>query len=579
MVSTQDIRYKLTKKIQAIPITESLFLLLLLMQGVAWGQAGPVRLQGSGGTITEINVSGTYYEVHTYTGSSTFTPPSGATSVEYLVVAGGGGGGNSTDRTGGGGGAGGVLNGLSYAVTVQGYSVTVGAGGAANTSGSNSVFGTLTAIGGGRGGQSTNLATTGGSGGGAYHNNSDSGKAGTTGQGSAGGNGYDNGSSQFGAGGGGGQSQAGATGVSGQAGKGGNGYTSSISGNSLVYAGGGGGGYERTSGSSGLGGAGGTGGGGAGAYSASNTSSVNGTSGSANTGGGGGGAAGSSSGVGGAGGSGIVIIRYKAPTLQITTQPSSTISCGRNFLQPPVVRLLDGNGSAVAGVTVTAAIETGTGGALYNNQAVTDANGYATFTNLQITGSVGNTYTLNFTVPGSTGKVISNTITLTITNPPATTGATVCTGTVATLSASGAVSGDKYKWYDASNGGNLLKTSTNNTDNTYTTTTLTITTNYWVSILNAAGCESARTQVTATVSKPVATVTNQTNITCYSGIDGTITVSASGGTAPYSYTKNDGANWTLVPATDPPFTFQFTGLVANQPYRIKVKDSNGCLSE
>ncbi len=75
----------------------------------------------------------------------------------------------------------------------------------------------------------------------------------------------------------------------GQAGKGGNGYTSLISGSSLVYAGGGGGGYERTAGSAGLAGAGGTGGGGAGAYSASNTTSVNGIAGTVNTGGGGGG--------------------------------------------------------------------------------------------------------------------------------------------------------------------------------------------------------------------------------------------------------------------------------------------------
>ena len=61
----------------------------------SFGQAGPVKFKGSGGTVTEITVSGTLYEVHSYTttGSSTFTPPSGASSVEYLVVAGGGGGG------------------------------------------------------------------------------------------------------------------------------------------------------------------------------------------------------------------------------------------------------------------------------------------------------------------------------------------------------------------------------------------------------------------------------------------------------------------------------------------------------
>src|SRR6185295_20318356 len=109
----------------------------LFLSQNSFGQAGPLRLRGSGGTITEINVGGTFYEVHSYTttGSSTFTPPSGATNVEYLVVAGGGGGGRSVDRTGGGGGAGGVLSGSTFAVTVQSYPVTVGGGGAANTNG------------------------------------------------------------------------------------------------------------------------------------------------------------------------------------------------------------------------------------------------------------------------------------------------------------------------------------------------------------------------------------------------------------------------------------------------------------
>jgi hypothetical protein len=80
-----------------------------------------------------------------------------------------------------------------------------------------------------------------------------------------------------------------------------------------------------------------------------------------------------------------------------------------------------------------------------------------------------------------------------------TTGGMICIGgSTAVLSASGAVTGEKYKWYDAVTGGNLLKTSTDNTDNIYTTPTLSATTNYWVSILNASGCESARVQVTAT---------------------------------------------------------------------------------
>ena len=470
------------------------FIVNLFFVQNGFGQAGPVKLKGSGGTITEINISGTFYEVHSYTatGSSTFTPPSGAGSVEYLVVAGGGGGGNSSDRTGGGGGAGGVLSNPSYGVTVQGYPVTVGGGGAANTAGSNSVFATLIAVGGGRGGQSTALAknTTGGSGGGGYHNVADAGGSGTAGQGTVGGSGYDNGTNQFGAGGGGGQSQAGANGVSGLGGKGGNGFTSLITGSSLVYAGGGGGGYERTGGASGTAGAGGTGGGGAGAYSASNTSSVNGTAGTVNTGSGGGGAAGSGTGTGGAGGSGIVIIRYKAPTMAITTQPSAIVPAGSNFAQAVVTQILDGNGFAVPGIVVTASIQSGTGGTLSNNTATTDAGGNAAFTNLQLSGPAGNAYTLNFQVPGSGTSVISNTI----------------------------------------------------------------------SICN----------------NPVSSVSGQADITCNGAADGTITVSASGGVGPYTFSIDNGVNY--LPPTSGNMRL-FTGLAPNNLYRIRVKDNVGCESK
>jgi len=81
---------------------------------------------------------------------------------------------------------------------------------------------------------------------------------------------------------------------------------------------------------------------------------------------------------------------------------------------------------------------------------------------------------------------------------PITTGGLICIGSTANLSASGAVAGESYKWYNVATGGTLLKTSTNNSDNTYVTPVISATTNYWVSILNSNGCESTRTIVTAT---------------------------------------------------------------------------------
>lgn len=118
--------------------------------------------KATGGTIT---TSGGY-TIHTFTSSGTFTPTE-TLSVEYLVVAGGGSGGaqGASSRGAGGGGAGGVEPGTGHVVTAQAYTITVGAGGAAQTGdnvgndGSDSIFDTITAIGGGGGGQRTTVGS------------------------------------------------------------------------------------------------------------------------------------------------------------------------------------------------------------------------------------------------------------------------------------------------------------------------------------------------------------------------------------------------------------------------------------
>jgi hypothetical protein len=219
--------------------------------------------------------------------------------VEYLIIAGGGGGGVGASTWGGagGGGAGGMLEG-SAIVTAQDYSITVGNGGSSQQSGYNSSFNSITATGGGRGGDWNVGGTDGGSGGGGGGVTSAFG-SGTSGQGNNGGRGSQSGGYD-GAGGGGGKNAVGGSASGGAAGAGGAGKSSSISGTATDYAGGGGGGGQ------GAGGSGGLGGGGVGGY----TSNQNGGNGTANKGGGGGGAGGSS-GSGGNGGSGVVIIRYK----------------------------------------------------------------------------------------------------------------------------------------------------------------------------------------------------------------------------------------------------------------------------
>jgi hypothetical protein len=273
---------------------------------------------GSGGNISYYGP----YTIHTFIGSGTFTP-SFTGPVEVLVVAGGGGGGGAESNVngggGGGGGAGGLLYVSSYGVSAgSGITVTIGAGGSGGTidqnnatNGSNSVFGGLTAIGGGRGGadQNPNVPSIGGSGGGAGGDSGVAGAAGITGQGNKGG---DDLNSSRSAGGGGGAGEAGenSTDTSGvlDGTAGGDGLAYSITGFSTYYSGGGGGGgshnFSGTIPNSGLGGLGGGG---------NSVGLINGvltpnTSGVSNTGGGGGGGANATT--AGNGGSGIVILRY-----------------------------------------------------------------------------------------------------------------------------------------------------------------------------------------------------------------------------------------------------------------------------
>jgi len=290
----------------------------------------PSFVAATGGTISTCGD----YKIHAFTGPGTFTVtnagnPAGSNKVDYLVVAGGGGGGGDLGAAGGAGGFRvGAVNSPSapplsspggLPVTATAYPITVGGGGGGNTgtgqgtSGTNSIFSSITSAGGGGGaGDVGKIGLSGGSGGG-----NQSGSCRTAGntppvsppQGNAGGLGVSGNS----AGGGGG-----ATGIGGDSpspGKGGDGGAGApvtgIFGSSPqpfygptngVYAGGGGGGSYP----GGVAPSGGTGGGGPG----NNIGGGAGTAGTTNTGGGGGGG-GVSGSDGGSGGSGIILIRYK----------------------------------------------------------------------------------------------------------------------------------------------------------------------------------------------------------------------------------------------------------------------------
>ena len=327
----------------------------------------PPFIAATGGTV----LTNGDFKTHIFTGPGTFCvtsagTPAGSTTVDYVVIAGGGSGG--VGCAGGGGGAGGFRlansvgcipaptmsplvapNSPSPAglpVSVQGYPITVGGGGAGKPNsplspgikGSDSIFSTITSTGGGFGGgqgvpsptapPSCRTGGTGGSGGGGAHSTA-AGGAGNTppvspAQGQNGGNsvpGSVGGDDAAGGGGGAGAAADGSTNPTGGIGSfvadtffgptapsyGEPGPVSST----RYFAGGGGGGARGAptpAGSS----DGGIGGGGNGARGPSGSGGPE-SSGTANTGGGGGGAVGPGGGYtpSGGGGSGIVMIRYK----------------------------------------------------------------------------------------------------------------------------------------------------------------------------------------------------------------------------------------------------------------------------
>lgn len=301
-----------------------------IIQSVYVSSSGKVA--GKGGTVTTSTDGYTY---HKFTADGTFSVTNSG-NVEALVVGGGGGGRQNYGEGGSsGGGAGGVVSGSVF--VSSSVPVTVGAGGAVNSNGKNSVFDKLIGIGGGYGaGASGGAGGTGGSGGGGVP-----GGLGTSGQGYSGGKSFINAGNANGGGGGGGAGGVGADAGTATSGtyktrNGGNGglgtaaYSSwltatssgvDVGGVRYVAGGGGGGDYgtcdDDTSGLGGIGGGG-----------------RRGSAGVKNTGGGGGGACeypDKTTDPGDKGGSGLVIVRYPTVAGLLAYSDSSVKTEGSTY--------------------------------------------------------------------------------------------------------------------------------------------------------------------------------------------------------------------------------------------------------
>src|SRR5207247_406961 len=90
---------------------------------------------------------------------------------------------------------------------------------------------------------------------------------------------------------------------------------------------------------------------------------------------------------------------------------------------------------------------------------------------------------------------------------------------------------------------------------------------YTVTVKDANGCTTTQpvtiTQPAAAVS---ASISSQTNVACFGGSTGSVTVAGSGGTTPYTFSI-DGVNFGT--------SGTFSNLAAGS-YTLTVKDANGC---
>jgi gliding motility-associated-like protein len=177
------------------------------------------------------------------------------------------------------------------------------------------------------------------------------------------------------------------------------------------------------------------------------------------------------------------------------------------------------------------------------------------------------TATTTYYVQASANGCISSRTAVTVTvnsqqQAPTAGGATICSGTSATLTASG--SGGTYNWYNSPSSQKPLGTGA-----TFQTPVLTASTTFYVESVSGT-CKSSRTAVTVTVNKAVPAPTAAGQIVC-SGSSATLTATAQSGTFEW---YDAAAGGTLLASTA---TYTTTPITATTTYYVQSV-SSGCAS-
>lgn len=200
------------------------------------------------------------------------------------------------------------------------------------------------------------------------------------------------------------------------------------------------------------------------------------------------------------------------------------------------------NGTDISGATT----------ASYNLSAVTSADAGA--------------YTVQIT--NSCGSVTSNATNLSVTTiaAPAVTDGIRCGPGVVTLSASGSSDGN-YRWYEVADGGAAIS---GEVSNAFTTSALSATTTYFVSILD--DCESARTPVKAVINETPSVIDITSDFSVCSGVSVNLEVSATGEALNYQWSKN-GSD--ITNATNASLTFSSISTGDAGMYSVEISNTCG----
>lgn len=255
------------------------------------------------------------------------------------------------------------------------------------------------------------------------------------------------------------------------------------------------------------------------------------------------------------GGTAATATGLTAGTYTVTITDANTCQTTRSFtiLQPAAlaastsVTNVSCNGGANGTATVVAS-----GGTAPYSYAWSPSGG----TNATATGLVAGTYTV--TITDANG--CQTTKTATVTQPPAMNASTSktdvsCNGGAngtASIVVSGGAAPYSYSWAPM---GGTAATATGLPAGTYT-----------VTVTDNNSCQTTRT-VTIVQPSALAVGTSQTNVACNGGASGALSVSVSGGTAPYTYSWSPGGS----------NSNSITGLVAGN-YSCLITDANGCTS-